>query len=199
MKVLIACEFPGIVRDAFIAKGHDAISCDLLPTEKPGPHYQGNVFDIISNGFDMMIFFWPCTNLASSGARWFYYKKDLQDKDIIAFKRLMNCNIPKIGGENPIGILSTKYRKPDQIIQPYQFGHPETKATCLWLKGLPLLIPTNIVEPDFMRKPNGEYYKDKKGKRYSRIHFMSRNNPNRAKDRSRTYQGIADAMAEQWG
>ena len=128
MKVLVACEFSGIVRDAFAARGHDAWSCDLLPTESPGNHIQGDV-----------LFFYPCNNMAVSGARWFKYKQEEQKRDIENFKRLSLCEIPKTAGENPIGVLSTKWRKPDQIIQPWQFGHGETKATCLWLKNLPKL------------------------------------------------------------
>ena len=203
MKVLIACEFSGIVRDVFIARGHDAVSCDLLPTEKPGPHYQGDVLDILNDGWDLILSFVPCTHLASSGARWFAEKrKDGRQKQGIDFFMLfaeLSCS--RVCIENPVGIMSTLYRKPDQIIQPWQFGHPETKATCLWLKGLSLLCPTNIVEPDYMRRPDGTYYKDTKGKRYSRIHFLSgRKDPEeRGKIRSRTYSGIANAMAEQWG
>ena len=181
MKVLIACEFSGTVRDAFIAKGHDAMSCDLLPTEKPGPHYQGDVFDIIDNGWDLMIAHPPCTHLAVSGARWFKDKQQEQAEALEFVKRLLNANIPKIALENPISIISSKIRKPDQIIQPWQFGHGETKATCLWLKDLPLLKPTKIVDG-----------------RENRIHRMPPSEE-RWKLRSMTYQGIADAMAEQWG
>lgn len=181
MRVLIACEFSGIVRDAFIARGHDAMSCDLLPTESPGPHYQGDVFDIINDGWDMMIFFYPCTNMCVSGARWFKNKSNAQKVDVENFIKLENCSIPKTCGENPIGVLSTKFRKPNQIIQPWQFGHGETKATCLWLKGLPKLIPTRIVEG-----------------RVARVHRASPG-PDRWKERSRTLKGIANAMATQWG
>jgi len=183
MKILIACEFSGIVRDAFIKRGHDAISCDLLPTERLGPHYQGDVMDIIGDGFNMMIAHQPCTHLAVSGARWFKEKRadGRQQKAIDFFMALAEYAIPKISSENPIGIMSTVWRKPDQIIQPWQFGHGETKATCLWLKGLPKLKMTNIVSG-----------------RESRIHKMPPG-PDRWKERSRTYQGIADAMAEQWG
>ena len=131
MKVLIACEFSGIVRDEFIRVGCDAISCDLLPSERKGPHIQGSIFDILDDGWDMMIFFWPCTNMAVSGARWFEKKIEKQKRDVEKFKRLMGWTIPRIAGENPIGVLSTQYRKPDQIIQPWMFGHGETKATCL--------------------------------------------------------------------
>ena len=181
MKVLIACEFSGIVREAFAKRGHDATSDDLLPTEIPGKHYQGNVLDIIGDGWDLMIAHPPCTHLAVSGARWF---KDKQFEQAAALRfvwKLMIADIPRIAIENPVSIISSRIRKPDQIIQPWQFGHGETKATCLWLKNLPLLKPTIIV--------NG---------RENRIHKMPPSE-NRWRERSRTYQGIADAMAEQWG
>ena len=182
MRVLIACEFSGIVRDAFIRRGHDAWSCDLLPTESIGPHIVGGVLETINREcWDLMVAFPPCTHLAVSGARWFKEKRYEQNHAIDFFMALINAPIDKIAIENPIGIMSTKYRKPDQIIQPWQFGHGETKATCLWLKGLPLLQPTNIV----------------KG-RHARVH-REPPSPDRWKNRSRTYQGIADAMAEQWG
>ena len=181
MKVLIACEYSGTVRDAFIAKGHDAMSCDLLPTDKPGPHYQGDVFDIIDQGWDLMIAHPPCTHLAVSGARWFKDKQKEQEEALLFVRRLLDSAIPKIALENPISIISSKIRKPSQIIQPWQFGHGETKATCLWLKNLPLLKPTNIVEG-----------------REARVHKMPPSQ-DRWKLRSLTYQGIADAMAEQWG
>lgn len=186
MNVLIACEFSGIVRDAFIKKGHYAMSCDLLPTEKHGLHYEGDIldilsFDIIYQGWDLMIAFPPCTHLAVSGARWFKYKKEEQKEALYLIRRLLNAPMLKIALENPVGIISTKIRKPDQIIQPWQFGHGETKKTCLWLKGLPLLKPTDIVEG-----------------RESRIHKMPPSK-DRGKLRSIAYQDIADAMAEQWG
>ena len=181
MKVLVACEFSGIVREAFKVKGHDAISCDLLPSEIPGNHYKGDVRDIIDDGFDLMIAHPPCTHLAVSGARWFKDKK-VEQKEALDFVRfLMDSNIPKIAIENPISIISSHIRKPDQIIQPWQFGHGETKATCIWLKNLPLLQPTNIVDG-----------------RKDRIHKLPPSE-NRWKERSRTYEGIAKAMAEQWG
>jgi hypothetical protein len=180
MRALIACEFSGVVRDAMRRRGVDAISCDLLPSETDGPHIVGDVFDVISDGWDLMVFFWPCTNRAASGARWFHAKRAEQARDVEAFKRLMDAPIPKIAGENPIGVLSSQYRKPDQIIQPWQFGHGEVKATCLWLKGLPLLKPTQIVDG-----------------RHPRVH-REPPSPMRWKNRSRTYPGIADAMAEQW-
>jgi hypothetical protein len=181
MRVLVACEFSGIVRDAFRKRSHDAVSCDLLPSECPGPHIQGDVFEHLDDGWDMMIFFWPCTNMAVSGARWFHLKRAEQARDVECFIRLAECKIPKTAGENPVGVLSTQYRKPDQIIQPWQFGHGETKATCIWLKGLPKLVPTDIVPG---REP--------------RVHYASPG-PDRWKFRSRTLPGIADAMAEQWG
>jgi hypothetical protein len=189
MKVLVACEFSGIVRDAFIERGHDAVSCDLLPTERPGPHYQGdvrdlfNIFCVLGEPWDLMIAHPPCDHLAVSGARWFPEKRadGRQQAAINLFMEMVNAPIQRIAIENPIGIMSTEYRKPDQIIQPWQFGHGETKATCLWLKNLPKLQPTNIV--------NG---------REPRIANMPPS-PTRGRERSRTYHGIADAMAEQWG
>ena len=182
MKVLVACEFSGTVRDAFLFRGHDALSCDMLPTERPGPHYQGDVFDIIDDGWDMMIAHPPCTHLAVSGARHFAQKRadGRQQSAVEFFMRLAAADIPRIAIENPISIMSRVYRKPDQIIQPWQFGHGETKATCLWLKGLPLLTPTNIVPG-----------------RDQRIHNMPPS-PDRWRERSRTFTGIAEAMAEQW-
>lgn len=182
MKVLIACEFSGIVREAFTARGHEARSVDILPSEIPRDHYQSRIEEIPKKGqWDLMIAFPPCTHLAVSGARWFKDKLQEQKDAIDFFMYLVNSDIPRIAIENPIGIMSSKYRKPDQIIQPWMFGHGETKATCLWLKNLPKLIPTNIVEG-----------------REHRIHKMAPSD-HRAKDRARTYQGIADAMANQWG
>ena len=187
MKVLIACEFSGRVRDAFIAKGHDAMSCDLLPSETPGPHYQGDVRDILNDGWDLMIAHPPCTHLAVSGARYFKDKVDLQDEAIEFVRLLLNAPIDMIALENPVGIISTRIRKPDQIIQPYMFGEDASKKTCLWLKNLPPLISTNMIIK----------------KRYANQTPSGRNNlppsPDRWKLRSITYQGIADAMAEQWG
>lgn len=201
MRILIACEFSGIVRDAFLKKGHDAISCDLLPTESPGPHYQGNVFDIINDGFDMMIAHPPCTYLSNCGNKWFgeKYKERFpdrehdRDKAVEFFMKLVNANINKICVENPVGAMSTRYKKPTQIIQPYYFGHDVRKATCLWLKGLPLLTSYNIVIPDIKVNNNG--------KTASVFHDKCLGLPHneRAQARSRTFQGIADAIAEQWG
>lgn len=182
MHVLIGCEFSGIVREAFKRKGHNAWSCDLLDTEIPGDHFKVDIMEAIHFcRWDLLIAFPPCTNLAVSGARWFESKREEQLFAIDFFKGLANCHIEKSAIENPIGVLSTHYRKPDQIIQPWQFGHGETKATCLWLRNLPLLKPTNIVEGR-----EGKVWKMPPG-------------PNRAKDRSRTYSGIAQAMADQWG
>ena len=146
MKVLVACEFSGIVRDAFIAEGYDAVSCDLIPTEQPGPHIQDDVLRVIEREqFDMMIAFPPCTHLASSGARWFKDKQKKQREAIEFVLSLANSNIERIAIENPIGVLSTKWRKPDQIIQPWQFGHGEVKSTCLWLKNLPVLSQQKLL------------------------------------------------------
>lgn len=181
MKVLVACEYSGRVRDAFLDMGHDAISCDLLPTDSPGPHYQGDVRDIINKGFDLMIAHPPCTHLAVSGARWFKDKKEEQAESLDFVRLLMAAPIKHIAIENPISIISSHIRKPDQIIHPWQHGHGETKATCLWLKNLPLLQPTNVVEG-----------------RESRIHKMPPS-ADRWKKRSETYIGIAKAMAQQWG
>ena len=180
MRVLIACEFSGIVREAFKKKGHDAWSCDLIPSEIPGQHIQDDVLKHLDNNWDLMIAHPPCTHLAVSGARWFKEKAQEQIESLEFVKDLMIAPILHIALENPISIISSKIRKPDQIIQPWQFGHGETKATCLWLKNLPLLKSTNIVEG-----------------RIPRVHYSSPS-PNRWKERSRTYQGIADAMAEQW-
>jgi len=183
MRVLVACEYSGKVRDAFIKLGHDAMSCDLLPTDAIGPHYEGDVFDIINDGWDLMIAHPPCTHLAVSGARHFAAKQasGVQQEALDFVRRLLDAPIDRIALENPISIISSKIRKPNQIIQPWQFGHGETKATCLWLKNLPLLIPTDIVEG-----------------REARIHKMPPS-ADRWKKRSETYQGIADAMAQQWG
>ena len=182
MKILIACEYSGRVRDAFRDRGHDAVSCDLLPTDMPGPHYQGDVSDILKDGWDMLIAFPPCTHLAVSGARWFKDKQaDGRQQAALDFVRLLlDAKIDKIAIENPVSIISSHIRKPDQTIQPWQFGHGETKRTCLWLKNLPLLTPTDIVDG-----------------REQRIWKMPPS-PDRWKLRSQTFQGIADAMAGQW-
>ena len=181
MRVLVACEYSGKVRDAFINKGHKALSCDLLPSDAKGPHYQGDVRDILGDGWDLMVAHPPCTHLAVSGARWFK-DKQIEQAEALGFVRtLLDAPIPRIALENPVSIISSRIRKPDQIIQPWQFGHGETKATCLWLKNLPLLEPTFIV----------------KG-REARVHKMPPS-PDRWKKRSETYWGIAFAMADQWG
>jgi site-specific DNA-cytosine methylase len=184
MRVLVACEFSGVVREAFAKRGHDSWSCDLLPTEQPGNHIQGNVLEILNEGWDLMIAHPPCTHLSTSGARWLKEKRkdDRISQAVDFFIELAYSDIPKIAIENPVSIISNIYRKPDQIIQPWAFGHNETKTTCLWLKNLPFLLPTNVI----------------KGRKESKIHKMSPSK-DRWKKRSITYQGIADAMAEQWG
>jgi hypothetical protein len=200
MKALIACEFSGIVRTAFEKRGWDAISCDLLPTEIPGNHYQGDVMDIINDGFDLMIAHPPCTFLTVTANKWHKpeYKTRFPNREqnrldaIEFFMKLINCKIPKYAIENPVGIMSTLYQKPTQIIQPFQFGEPHSKRTCLWLKGLPKLQPVKIVEPEFY------IYKD--GRKDPSWHVQSMRLPplERMKYRSKTLQGIAEAMAEQW-
>jgi hypothetical protein len=202
MKVLVACEFSGTVRDAFIKAGHDAMSCDLEPTDVPGPHYQGDMFDIVNDGWDLMIAFPPCTHLAVSGAKHFAQKRadGRQQQGIDFFMKVVNVDIPKIAVENPVGIMSSLYRKPDQIIQPWQFGNKAQKTTCLWLKGLPLLKHTNIVD-------KGEFYVSASGKRLPTwSHDVAINGKKIAygsvemkRIRNKTFQGIADAMAQQWG
>lgn len=185
MRVLVACEFSGVVRDAFIARGHDAMSCDYLPSERPGPHLQMSVESVLRQqkhlDFQLMIAFPPCTHLAVSGARWFAGKQKEQAEALAFVQALMDAPVPRIAIENPVSVISSRIRKPDQIIQPWQFGHGEVKATCLWLKGLPKLEPTNIVDG---RQP--------------RVHHASPG-PERWKERSRTLEGIAAAMADQWG
>ncbi len=187
-RILVACEYSGRVRDAFTKQGWDAMSCDLLPSESKGKHYQGSVFDILDQDWDMMIAHPPCTYLSNSGVRWLYTYKDRWDKmrdGAKFFKTLLDSPIKKIAIENPI---IHKYareiigRRQDQVIQPWQYGHGETKATCLWLKGLPLLTPTDIVD----------------GREQVTYNLYSAPLKDRAKLRSLTYQGIADAMAEQW-
>lgn len=198
MKILVGCEMSGVVRDSFLARGHDAVSCDLLPSERPGPHIQGDIFSVINDGWDMALFFPPCTYLCVSGNRWFKaeYRAKFPTREqdrveaIDFFLALANCNIPKICIENPVGIMSKIYRKPDQIIQPFMFGHTEAKKTCLWLKNLPKLQPTNIVEPEYQLLHNGKRI-DKK--------YSNCPKKDRGLLRSRTFQGIADAFAETWG
>ena len=182
MKVLVGCEFSGIVRRAFRERGHSAWSCDLLPAEDGSSfHLLGDVLDVLDEGWDLAIFHPPCTHLAVSGARWFKDKQAEQTAALDFVSRLLAAPIPRIALENPVSVISSRIRKPDQIIQPWQFGHGEVKATCLWLKGLPRLIPTNIVEG-----------------RTPRVHHESPG-PERWKNRSRTITGIAEAMAVQWG
>lgn len=181
MRILAACEFSGRVRDAFIALGHDAMSCDLLASDTPGPHHQGNVFDIIEEPWDLVVAFPPCTHLASSGARWWCDKAQAQAEAVDFVKELWRRGPAKMAIENPVGRLSTAWQKPSQIIQPWQFGHGETKTTCLWTRGLPPLQATNIVD----------------GRRNT-VHWAGESK-NRWKMRSLTYLGIAEAMASQWG
>lgn len=191
MKVLVACEYSGRVRDAFLELGHDAMSCDLLPTDSPGPHYQGDVFDIINKGWDLMIAHPPCTDLAVSGARHFAAKiaDGRQGRALDFVRALLDAPIEHIALENPVSIISSKIRKPDQIVQPWMFGHPEQKTTCLWLKNLPPLKETHNVKEEMLR-----------GGKYERSKILSYGpSKNRWKTRSTTYLGIARAMAEQWG
>ena len=185
MRVLIACEYSGAVREQFLRGGHDAMSCDLLPTDSPGPHYQGDLFDLIDYPWDLLIAHPPCTHLSVSGSRHFQAKRmdGRQQSAASFFMQIVrrSAHIPMVAIENPVCVMSSLWRKPDQIIQPWQFGHGETKATCLWLRGLLPLRPTNIVEG-----------------REARIHRMPPSS-DRWKERSKTYQGIAEAMASQWG
>jgi len=201
MRVLIACEFSGAVRDAFTAKGHDAVSCDLLSSERPGPHYQCDVRKLLKLGWDMMIAFPPCTYLTCAGNKWFSpkyaarfpHRKRHMLQAVAFFMLFANAAISKVAIENPIGRMSSIWRKPDQIIQPWQFGHDARKATCLWLKGLPPLQATQVVKPTIVRTRGGNTM--------SAWHVSCGHldRDNRAKERGRTFQGIADAMAEQWG
>ena len=196
MRVLIACEYSGAVRDAFRAAGHDAMSCDLLPSEVPGPHYQGDVRDVLGDGWDLMVAHPPCRYLSVSGMHW--TRRGLRDpqltEDALDFVRLlMEAPIPRIAVENPVSIISTRIRKPDQIVQPWQYGHDASKTTCLWLKNLPALQPTQIIEP---RIVNGR-------RRWANQTDGGQNrlspSADRWKRRSATYAGIAGAMANQWG
>jgi len=195
INVLVACEFSGRVRDAFAARGFEAWSCDYLPSETEGPHYQGNILDILDKAhrWDLVIAHPPCTRLAVSGAWTWKGKEEEQRQSIDFFMRLYNCNCDNVAVENPIGIMSSVFRKPDQIIQPYQFGEDASKSTCLWLKGLPKLVPTDNVPP---RMVNGR-------PRWANQTPSGQNklgpSKTRANDRARTYRGIAEAMAQQWG
>ena len=226
MKVLVACEFSGIVREAFKAKGHDAWSCDILPTEAAGQHIQGDVIDILGDGWDLMIAHPPCTYLCVTGNKWFKpeYKDRFPDRPqqredaVVFFMALANAPIPRIATENPICIMSSRWRKPDQIIQPYYFGDPHLKKTCLWLKGLPKLAhyPEDTfthkktwVEPEFVtyksrtkKSGSSKYPVAWSGKTKTTKMPMAWKlgpSPDRWKIRSKTFQGIADAMADQWG
>lgn len=193
MRVLIACEYSGTVRDAFLRLGHDAMSCDLLPTESKGPHYQGDVRDVIEDGWDLMVAHPPCTYLCSSGLHWNKRRPEraAQTEEALAFVQyLLNAPIPRIALENPIGCISTRVRKPTQTIQPWQFGHPESKSTCLWLKGLKPLMPTNILS-----LPESGRWENQTASGQNKLSPS----PDRWKIRSATYLGIADAMAQQWG
>jgi hypothetical protein len=181
MKVIVACEFSGRVRDAFIAEGHAAVSCDLLPSERSGPHYQGDIRNMDLSEYELMIAHPPCTHLAVSGARWFKDKQKEQDEALEFVAWLLNAPVPRIALENPISVISSRIRRPNQIVQPWMFGHGETKATCFWLKNLPELKPTNIVSG-----------------REGRV-WREAPSPWRWKKRSRTLMGIAQAMATQWG
>lgn len=196
MRVLVACEYSGVVRDAFRTRGHDAVSCDLLPTDAPGPHHQGDVTDLLGDGWDLMISHPPCTYLSVSGMHW--TTRGLRDpqltEDALAFVRcLMDAPIPRIAIENPVSVISSRIRKPDQVVHPWQFGHDASKATCLWLKGLVPLTPTKVVEP---RLVDGR-------KRWGNQTDSGQNrlgpSPDRWKVRSATFRGIAEAMASQWG
>ena len=193
MKILVACEYSGRVRDAFRLLGHDAVSCDLLPTDSPGPHYQGDLIDILLDGWDMMIAFPPCTYLCASGLHWNKRVAGRAQKteEALDFVRmLLDAPIDKIALENPIGCISSKIRKPDQIVQPYMFGHPESKKTCLWLKGLPKLVATDLLPIP----PNG-YWENQTPSGQNKLPPSK----NRWKIRSLTYEGLANAMAAQWG
>lgn len=197
MRVLVACEYSGEVRDAFLRRGHDAMSCDLLPTDVQGPHYEGDVRDVIEDGWDLMIAHPPCTYLSVSGMHW--TTRGLRDtkltEDALEFvKYLLDAPVPRIALENPVSIISRRVRKPDQIIQPWQFGHDASKKTCLWLKGLPHLVPTDMVEPRIV-----EGGKKRWGNQCGSGQNKLGPKEDRWKERSKTYRGIAEAMAEQWG
>jgi len=192
-KILVACEYSGRVRDAFAAKGWDAYSCDLLPSDTPGKHYQCQVEDVLDFGWHMLIAFPPCTYLCSSGMHWTTRGKrnpQLTEHALDFVRLLMNAPVPKIAIENPVGVISTRIRKPDCIIQPYYFGHPESKKTCLWLKNLSVLQPTHICD-----KPASGYWNNQTPSGQNRL----APGPDRWKERSKTYPGIAQAMADQWG
>lgn len=195
LAVIVACEYSGIVRDAFIAAGHDAMSCDLLPSERPGPHYQGDVRDVMNDGWDVLIGHPPCTHLAVSGIHWNNRGRgwDETDKALAFFQLLLDAPIPRIAIENPVGIVSSRIRQPDQVIQPYMFGADASKATCLWLKDLPKLTPTSYIKPR-MVDGNPRWENQTNGGQNKLPP-----SPDRWKERSRTFPGIAAAMADQWG
>jgi hypothetical protein len=201
MRVLVACEFSGVVREAFAARGHEAWSCDLLPSEREGNHIQDDVLLHLEEGWDLMIAHPPCTYLASSGLHWNKRDPSREEKTHEAMLFVFNLmgegfishGIPRIALENPIGRIGTAYRKADQTIQPFEFGHPEAKATCLWLKNLPKLKSTNLLLPR-----NGDWKRGWDNQTPSGQNKLGPS-PTRAMKRSRTYQGIADAMADQWG
>ena len=204
MKVLVACEYSGIVRDAFTAKGHEAWSCDILPTESEGNHIQGDVLEHLDKGWDLMIAHPPCTYLSNAGTRWFNEerygdqareRKRLRLEALEFVKRFYNNNIPKVCIENPVGYLNNNWKKPSQIIQPYYFGDEESKRTCLWLKGLPLLEKTKIVKP----KIYGYYKSGNKAGKPIYLHEWLGRKQDRSKLRSKFFKGVAEAMANQWG
>jgi hypothetical protein len=199
VKVLIGCEFSGVVRDAFAARGHEAWSCDLLATEAPGNHYQGDMFDIINEGWDLGIFHPPCTYLCLSGLHWnnrVEGRKAKTEEAIEFVRRILDCSIPRIALENPVGCISTHIRKPNQIIQPWQFGDPYSKQTCLWLKGLAPLQHTNVLVPEaYQENGKSPKWRNQTGTGQNKLGPSA----DRWKLRSVTYQGIADAMAAQWG
>ena len=193
MRVLVACEFSGVVRDAFADMGHDAMSCDLLPSEFLGPHYRGDVLRLLRRrSFDLMVAHPPCQFLTVSGNRWFKVDRTRRERQVEAFEFVMAlwlADVPRVAIENPIGVLSSRWRKPDQVVQPWMFGHPERKATCLWLRGLAPLVPTRNVKAQMERRP---------ARLASRVHHAVPG-PDRWRERSRTLPGLARAMAEQWG
>lgn len=201
MKVLVACEYSGVVRDAFLARGHEAMSCDLLATDVEGPHYQGDVFDIINDGWDLMIAHPPCTYLSSSGLHWNKKqpgREQLTHEALMFVLNLMNADIHRIAVENPVGRIGTAVRKADQYIQPYEYGHDASKRTGLWLKDLPLLKATKFIRPRSVIDKKG-WIKDRWANQTDSGQNKLGPSEDRWKERSQTYTGIAEAMAEQWG
>jgi hypothetical protein len=198
MRVLVACEFSGVVREAFASRGHDAWSCDLLPTEIPGQHIEGDVRDVLGDGWDMMVAHPPCTYLTLAGLHWnnrIPGRREKTDESLQFVQDLLAAPVPKIALENPVGCISTHICKPDQIVQPWQFGHPESKQTCFWLRGLPKLQPTKVLEPTKFQLNGRPRWDNQTATGQNKLGPS----PDRWKKRSKTYQGIADAMAEQWG